>query len=112
MRAKASRSLEKASRSLENPDDQIARQVADALSSFGEHFTKVAELEGKNLNAQTSLLKSAKFKKTIAESEPLQTLAKETDKALQLRSKNLAQQQEEVKKGISQALEGLEKMQQ
>ena len=100
----------KTSRSLENPDAQIAKNVADALSSFEDRFAEGAGVEEKSLKAQTALLKNAKFKKVISNSEALQALAKETGKALEIRTKTLSQQQGDVKKAISQALADLEKI--
>ena len=99
----------KANRSLENPDDQIVKQITESLDAFSKHMRQQVASEQKSVKQQTKLLKSAGFKKDISKSEQLQALAADANKALNERSKNIAERQKNVDETIKQAMEDLKK---
>jgi len=83
----------KTNRSLENPDDQIVKDITESLGAFSKHMRQQVDSEQKSVKQQTALLKSAKFKKDISKAEQLQALAADANKALSARSKNIAERQ-------------------
>jgi len=97
----------KTSRSLENPDDQIVKQISESLDAFNKHMRQQVDSEQKSVKQQTALLKSARFKKDISKSEQLQALASDASKALSARSKNIAERQKKVDASIKQAMKDL-----
>ena len=97
----------KTNRSLENPDDQIVKQITEALDVFSKHISKQVDGEKKSVKQQTTLLKSAKFQKDISNSDELQALAANANKALSARSKNIAERQKKVDESIRQAVKDL-----
>lgn len=100
----------KTTRSLENPDDQIADMVADALKGFEERLQTKMEEESKNIVSQLSLLKSDSFLRQVANSDVLQLLAKDATEALKKRTQDLKQQAKDVGIVIEQGMEDLKKM--
>ena len=98
----------KASRSLENPEAQIAENLADTLSAFSKRIAEHVNVEQENTRAQSKLLKTTKFKKEISKAPNLQALAVEATKALDTRSKALGERQKRVQEAISQARKDLE----
>ncbi len=99
----------KTNRSLENPDDQIAKRVIDALDAFSKHMSKQVSNEQAAIKQQTALLKSAKFKKDTSGSEESQALAKDAAKALAARSKNIGERRKKVEASIKLAMKDLKK---
>lgn len=97
----------KTNRSLENPDDQIVKDITESLDAFSKHMRQQVDSEQKSVKQQTALLKSAKFKKDISKSEQLQALAADASKALSARSKNIAERQKKIDASIKQAMKDL-----
>ncbi len=97
----------KTNRSLENPDDQIVKHITESLDAFSKHMRQQVGSEQKSVKQQVALLKSAKFKKDISKSEQLQALAADANKALSVRSKNIAERQKKVDETIKQAMKDL-----
>ena len=97
----------KTNRSLENPDDQIVKNIVGALGDFSKHMDKQASIEQKSIKQQTTLLKSAKFKKDTSNLEESQALAKDASKALTARSKNIDARRKKVEESIKQAVKDL-----
>lgn len=97
----------KTNRSLENPDDQIVKQITESLDAFSKHMRQQVASEQKSVKQQTALLKSAKLKKDISKSEQLQALASDANKALGVRSKNIDERQKKVDETIKQAMKDL-----
>lgn len=100
----------KTTRSLENPGEQMAEVLADALKGFEERVQKQMGEESKNIESQLSLLKSDKFQGQIANSDILQLLAKDSAEVLKKRTQELKQQNKEVDIVIEQGMEDLKKM--
>lgn len=99
----------KTNRSLENADDQIAKNIVGALDVFSKHMRKQVNDEQKAIKQQTTLLKSAKFKKDISNSEESRALAKDAAKALSVRSKNIDERRKKVEASIKLAMKDLKK---
>ncbi len=97
----------KTNRSLENPDDQIVKNIVDALGNFGKHISKQTGDEQKAIKQQAALLKSAKFKKDISAAEVPQALAADAAKALNARSKDIDARRKKVEESIKQAMKDL-----
>lgn len=97
----------KTNRSLENPDDQIVKQITEALDVFGKHISSQVDDEKESVKQQITLLKSAKFKKGISSSDELQALAADANKALSARSKNITERKKKVDESIQLAVKGL-----
>lgn len=90
-------------RDLENPDTQIANNIAEALSDYskrlGEHF----KTDNESTKTQIALLKSDKLKKALANAPNLQTLADAAGKVLDARVKATGERQKELDTAIKQA---------
>lgn len=99
----------KTTRSLENPDDQIARNISQSLADFRKRLGEQASAEQETIKQQGSLLKSAKFKKDIAAAEGLQTLAQDASKTLGERARDIGERQKKVDQAIKQVTRELEK---
>ncbi len=97
----------KTNRNLENPDDQIVKQISDALDAFGKQMGRQVGNEQKMIKKQTALLKSAKFKKDISNAEVLQALASDANRALSVHSKKIAERQKRVDESIQQVMKDL-----
>ena len=97
----------KTNRDLDNPEAQVARDLADTLKSFSEKFAERLKVEQENTKAQSKLLKSAKFKREISGKPSLQSLSGAAAKALDARSKSFKERQTNVKAAISQASKDL-----
>ena len=97
----------KTNRSLENPDDQIVKNIAGALDNFAKHISKQTGDEQKAIKQQAALLKSAKFKKDISAAEVPQALAADAAKALNARSKDIEARRKKVEESIKQAMKDL-----
>jgi len=97
----------KTNRSLENPDDQIVKQITEALDAFSKHISRQVDSENASVKQQITLLKSPRFKKDISNSDELQALAADAEKALSARSKNIAERQKKVDESIRQAVKDL-----
>lgn len=97
----------KTNRSLENSDDQIVKNIVDALGNFGKHISKQTGDEQKAIKQQAALLKSAKFKKDISAAEVPQALAADAAKALNARSKDIDARRKKVEESIKQAMKDL-----
>jgi len=97
----------KTNRSLENPDDQIVKQITEALDAFSKHISRQVDSENTSVKQQITLLKSPRFKKDISNSDELQALAADAEKALSARSKNIAERQKKVDESIRQAVKDL-----
>jgi len=98
----------KTNRNLENPQAHIAKNLAQSLERFSKHIAERFDTELKHTRVQSKLLKSAKFRKDISKVPSMQTLAGEATKALDTRSKKLAEQHKKVKNAINQALDNLQ----
>jgi hypothetical protein len=98
----------KTNRSLENPDDQVVKNLADALGDFNKLMQRQISTEQESVKQQDRLIKSAKFKKDISNAPELQALAKDATKALSTRSKNIAERQKNVEAAIKQAVKDLQ----
>ena len=97
----------KTNRSLETSDDQIVKNIVDALGNFGKHISKQTGDEQKAIKQQAALLKSAKFKKDISAAEVPQALAADAAKALNARSKDIDARRKKVEESIKQAMKDL-----
>lgn len=97
----------KTNRSLENSDDQIVKNIVDALGNFGKHISKQTGDEQKAIKQQAALLKSAKFKKDISAAEVPKALAADAAKALNARSKDIDARRKKVEESIKQAMKDL-----
>ncbi|HQU89091.1 MAG TPA: hypothetical protein PK620_03325 [Denitromonas sp.] len=98
----------KTNRSLENPDTQIARNLADAISAYGNHLGerfKTVQKEGKE---QLAVLKSGDMRKAMAEAPALKALADEAGKALEARAAGLGDRQKAADAAIKQAIAALD----
>lgn len=97
----------KTNRSLENPDAQIARNLADAVSAYGsrlgERF-KAVQKEGKE---QLAVLKSGELRKALADAPAYRAVADEAAKALDARAAALNDRQKAADAAIKQAVAGL-----
>ena len=98
----------KANRNRENPEADIAENLADTLSTFNKGFADHVTVARRATKAQSALLKSAKFKRAISNAPKLQELAGEATKALNTRSQSFGARQKQVDEAISQALKELE----
>ena len=97
----------KTNRSLENPDVQIARNLADAVSAYGSHLGerfKAVQKEGKE---QLAVLKSGELRKALADAPAYRAVADEAAKALDARAAGLGDRQKAVDAAIKQAVAGL-----
>ncbi len=100
----------KTTRSLENPSEQMAEVLADALKGFEEQVQKQVGEENKNIESQLSILKSDNFQGQIANSDLLQLLAKDATEVLKKRTQDLKEQNKEVGIVIEQGMEDLKKL--
>lgn len=100
----------KTNRSLENPEEQVAEELAEALNNFEERMQKRTEEDEKNTQAQLSVLKSDNFQAMIATSDVLQLMAKNTVEMLKKRADDVPQQHKEVSRAIQFGMEDLKKM--
>lgn len=98
----------KVSRSLENPDGQIAKTLADILTTYSKELTGHIKNDQEATKSQITMLKSAKFKKEIADASSLQALAEQAMKALDARAKSLGERQKLVDAAVKQALADLD----
>ena len=98
----------KTNRSLENPDDQIAQDLSEALDTFGEYMKQRFEVAQDSVKQQIKLTKSAQFKKGISDSEVLIETASEAVKALDVRSKKIASQIKDLNSLIPDIIKDIE----
>ena len=98
----------KTTRNLENPDDQIVKQITRSLEDFSEELVGQLSSEQDAIKQQDKLLKSAKFKKDIADTQGLQDLADAAKKALDSRDKALGERQEKIDQAIKQVTRDLD----
>jgi hypothetical protein len=99
----------KTTRNLENPDDQIVKNISQSLADFSKRLGEQVSAEQASIKQQGSLLKSAKFKKDIAAAEGLQALALEAAKTLGERSQDIGERQKKVDQAIKQVAKDLDK---
>ena len=97
----------KTNRSLENPDDQVAKNIAETLETFGKRMVQQTVTEQKSIKQQSALLKSAKLKKELARAPELQALANKAAATLRARSKTILEQQVRINESIGHALKQL-----
>jgi len=98
----------KTSETPKNPETDIVKDLSSSLDSFSKHMAQQFETALKDTRAQSKLLKSARFKKEIANAPNIQALAGEAAKVLEAQTRQLAEQQKKVKNAIGQALQDLE----
>jgi len=98
----------KVSRSLENPDAQIAKTLADMLTSYTKELSGRIKNDQEATKSQLTLLKSAKFRREIASAPSLQALADQAMKTLDARAKSVAERQKLVEAAVKQALSDLD----
>lgn len=98
----------KTNRSLENPDAQIAKNITNALDTFGKRMVDQASIEQGIIKQQGALLKSGKFKKALANAPDLQALANDAAKVLSARPKAIVERKKNVDESIRQALKDLQ----
>jgi len=99
----------KTTRDLENPGAQIAKDITGTLDDYAKQLAERTKTEQQTSKAQTTLLKSAKFKRLLADSPNRQALAGQAAKALGARAKDLAERQKTADKAIKQAIADLNK---
>ena len=98
----------KMSRSLENPDAQIAKTLADMLTSYTKELSGRIKNDQEATKSQLTLLKSAKFRREIANAPSLQALADQAMKTLDARAKSVGERQKLVEAAVKQALSDLD----
>lgn len=97
----------KTNRDLESPDEQIVKNLAASLSSLGKQLDGQFSSEQKSVKSQVNLIKSARFKRDISKSELTKSLAADAAKALDQRSKTIAQRKKATDTAIKQAIKDL-----
>ena len=98
----------KTNRSLENPDAQIARNIADAVSSYGNRLGERFKTVQKDTKAQMAVLKSGELRKAMDEAPALKPLAEAAAKALDARAAGLGDRQKATDAAIKQAVAALD----
>jgi len=99
----------KTTRSLENPDDQIARSISQSLADFSKRLAEQASAEQEAIKQQSGLLKSAKFKKDIGAAEGLLELAQAAGTTLGERARDIGERQKKADQAIKEVTRELEK---
>ncbi|TVO59026.1 hypothetical protein [Denitromonas halophila] len=98
----------KTNRSLENPDAQIARNLAEAVSDYGNRLGERFKTVQKDGKEQLAVLKSGELRKALADAPAYRTIADETAKALDARAAGLGDRQKAVDAAIKQAIAALD----
>ena len=97
----------KTNRSLENPDDQIARQIADALGALDQRLAERHKLVQRDLKADAAVLKQPALRKALSDEPALAALAGEVGKTLGKRAEELAEQGKTVSVALREATRAL-----
>ena len=96
-------------RDLENPRAQITKDLTSTLDDYAKRLVERTKAEQQASKTQTSLLKSARFKRLLANSPNRQALAAQATKALDARTKDLSERHKAAEKAIKQAIADLDK---
>lgn len=99
----------KTNRSLDNPDAQITNAIGDALRDYDKRLATRFKQGTADTKEQTALLKSAAFKRALANAPAAQEVAKQTAKALGERGQQLAARQETVDAAIRGMVKDLDR---
>jgi len=97
-----------AARDLENPRAQIAKDLEAALDDYAKRLVERTKTEQQATKTQTTLLKSARFKRLLVNSPNRQALAAQATKALDARAKDLGERRKTAEKAIKQAITDLD----
>ncbi|MBT0959873.1 hypothetical protein [Denitromonas iodatirespirans] len=98
----------KTTRSLENPDAQIARELADTLSAYGDRLAERTKADEAAIKTQQATLKSAALRKALADAPAWQPVVEQASKALDARAAALKEQQKATAQAIKQATAALD----
>jgi hypothetical protein len=99
----------KTNRSLDNPDAQITNAIGEALRDYGGRLEERVKQEVANSKTQTTLLKSAAFKRALGNAPALTELAAQAGKALAERPKALEARHAAVEEAIRALVKDLNK---
>jgi hypothetical protein len=97
----------KTTRSLDNPDTLIARDLADTLAAYGERLAERTNAEQAAIKAQRATLGSAALREALANAPAWQAVAEQAHKALDTRAATLDERQKATAAAIRKALAAL-----
>lgn len=91
----------------ESPDEQVADTLADALEAYATRHTERVKAEQQATKTQLALLKSATFKRALADQPELQKSAALAAEALDARAKDRGSRHKALEIALKEAKAGL-----
>ena len=100
----------KATRKLENPDDQIVGQLTDALNGYGKHLAAQNKTAQAALKATEQQLGDRALGEAIGNDPALRQVVEGIAKASEVRHKELADKQKRFEAAVAQILKDLDSL--